>query len=120
MADSFEKLKKTGGKMLDLAGRSVNKLAEKGKTELDRVAIKRRVAKAERQLGTLVYTLRKTGQTNEPLVGRYMEEIDTARRQLSELEKTNKETILVHSCSSCGAEVSGGAIFCGRCGKKLS
>lgn len=120
MSDSFDKIKKTGGKMLDAAGRSVNKIAEKGKNELDRMALKKRVARAERQLGALVYTLRKTGQTNEPLVGRYIEEIDVARRQLSEIENACKEVVSLHICSSCGAEVSGGGIFCSRCGKKLS
>ena len=120
MADSFEKLKQAGGKLAGAAGRSAAKLADKGKTELDRIALNRRLARAERQLGALVYSMRKAGESNETLVLRYMEEIDFAHLQLDKLQAEEDTKVTVHACPACGAEAPEGVTFCGSCGAKLS
>ena len=64
------------GKMVDATG----ELVEKGKKQVDILSLENQLAKAQRQLGALVYTMNRSGAENPALMQRYMEEIDSIQR----------------------------------------
>ena len=98
-----------------------------------------KLAKAERQLGALVYSLHKNGEENQPLVDKYLDaiaEVEAAIETLkaaaeqgepvdipAEEEPIEEEPIRLRGetkiCPVCNAEVDGDACFCNHCGAQL-
>lgn len=109
------------GKVVDATG----ELMEKGKKQVDILSLENQLAKAQRQLGALVYSLHRSGAENPGLMQRYIEEIDNIQRQLDECKNDvlysegPVETGAVRLCSQCGHPVADDAIFCPACGGKL-
>ena len=109
------------GKMVDATG----ELVEKGKKQGDILSLENQLAKAQRQLGALVYTMNRSGAENPALMQRYMEEIDSIQRQLDACKNDvlysegPVETSAVRLCVQCGRPVADDAVFCPACGAKL-
>ena len=109
------------GKMVDATG----ELVEKGKKQVDILSLENQLAKAQRQLGALVYTMNRSGAENPALMQRYMEEIDSIQRQLDACKNDvlysegPVETSAVRLCAQCGRPVADDAVFCPACGAKL-
>lgn len=121
MTNNMDKLLATAAGLANAAAGTANAAIEKGKTEIDRAQLQKRLHRAQRQLGVLVYTLQKTGEQNDALIARYVEEIDIARSRLAALGgKAPGGATAVHTCPSCGAGVNKDATFCSCCGNKLS
>ena len=102
------------GKMVDATGELV-----------DILSLENQLAKAQRQLGALVYTMNRSGAENPALMQRYMEEIDSIQRQLDACKNDvlysegPVETSAVRLCVQCGRPVADDAVFCPACGAKL-
>src|SRR5699024_5447956 len=69
----IDKIKEQGLQLVDMAKKTALDLADKGKNQLDLVNAQTRLSKAQRQLGALVYSLHKSGEDNQPLVDKYIE-----------------------------------------------
>ena len=95
-------------------------LAMKGKEKIDRMSLENELAKAQRQLGALVYSLKKSGEENPELVDHYIDVIAGVEAKLNENEATQAEKYCVSVCPQCGTEVADDAGFCPHCGAKLS
>lgn len=119
MAD-FDKWIQAGKNLANRAMDTAGDLVDKGKTQLDRVSLENQLAKAQRQLGALVYSLKKSGETNDDLVNHYMDVIADVESKLNEKEAQTAEKYCVSICPSCGAQVSDDAGFCSHCGAKLN
>ena len=103
---TFDKLKGAAATLADAAVKTTGDLAQKGKKQMDLLALENKLSRAQRQLGALVYALHKNGEENTALVERYIETIaDDAQTAVY--------------CPQCGAEVDPHAIFCPGCGGKL-
>lgn len=122
---SFDKLKEGAATLADGAAKVAGDLAQKGKKQVDQIALENKLAKAQRQLGALVYSLHKNGETNEKLVNQYVQVVAdveaelAALAQLPEEEQPQPQQTVDTYCPQCGAEVDPGALFCARCGNKL-
>lgn len=102
-------------KAVDLTGA----LVERGREKLDRISLENELAKAQRQLGALVYSLKKAGEENPALVDRYIQDIAELEKKLNEKEAAEAERYCVSICPACGAQVGEDAGFCAHCGVKL-
>lgn len=121
---SFDKLKESAATLADGAAKVAGDLAQKGKKQVDQIALENKLAKAQRQLGALVYSLHKNGETNQELVNQYIQavaDVEAELASLAQLPEGQPETqqTLNTYCPQCGAEVDPGALFCARCGNKL-
>ena len=121
-------------------------IADKGKNQLDLASQQNRLAKAQRQLGALVYSLAKGKEENQPLVDKYIEMIDNIEQEIARLKasltpaEAAEAEYVVHeevpadqpeapaaeaapeehkACPQCGAPVSDDALFCNKCGAQL-
>lgn len=64
----IDRILEAGAKAVDTAKKTATDLAREGKRQTDLLALQGKKAKAERQLGALVYSLAKNGEENRPLV----------------------------------------------------
>ena len=83
----FNKLKEMGLEYAEKGKNAAMDLAEKGKTQAKIVSEQAKLAKAQRQLGALVYSLAKGNEENQPLVDKYIEMIDTIEKNLDALKE---------------------------------
>ena len=83
----FSKLKEMGLEYAEKGKNAAIDLAEKGKTQAKIVNAQAKLAKAQRQLGALVYSLAKGNEENQPLVDKYIEMIDSIEKELASLRE---------------------------------
>ncbi len=119
MKSGLDKILETAGKMADTAMKTTGALVDKSKEKVEVYSLQGKLAKAERQLGALVYMLRKTGQENEPMIKHYIDEIDVTKARIADISGEGSIAREVSACPSCGEEGQEGAMFCRRCGAKL-
>ena len=86
MAFDFDKLIQKGTEMADAVKSTAVDLAEKGKKQVDLVSEQAKLAKAQRQLGALVYSLAKNGEENQPLVEKYIQAISDIEANINALK----------------------------------
>jgi ribosomal protein L40E len=134
MAIDFEKIKATGLGYAEKGKNAVLDLTEKAKVEAKILNDQNKLAKAQRELGALVYSLAKSGEANQPLTDKYIDaigsleqEIEQLRASLNAAPSAAEETAAApeteqHAgrvCPQCGAEVPEDALFCNKCGAQL-
>lgn len=135
----FDKIKAAGmeyaGKGMDMA----NDLADRAKRETKILNDQNKLAKAQRELGALVYSLARRGESNQPLLDKYIDTISALEQEIDQLRAQNApaqattetvESVYVdvpeeqpvsaqRTCPVCGAPVSEDALFCNNCGAQL-
>ena len=71
----FNKIKEMGLEYAEKGRNAAMDLAERGRTQAKIVSEQTKLARAQRQLGALVYSLAKGNEENQPLVDKYIEMI---------------------------------------------
>jgi len=120
MANALDQFMDAAREVAGKAAEAATNLAAKGKDKLDRMSLENELAKAQRQLGALVYSLKKSGEDNDELVGHYIAVIEGIEKKLNEHEAEQADRCCVSICPKCGAEVAEDAKFCPHCGAALS
>ena len=142
----FNKIKEMGLEYAEKGKNAAMDLAERGKTQAKIVNEQTKLARAQRQLGALVYSLAKGNEENQPLVDKYIEMIDTIEKDLAALRESldapaaeaapepeaPADNVTIEfpidaqlaaeekkTCPQCGAPVSDDALFCNKCGAQL-
>ena len=142
----FNKIKEMGLEYAEKGRNAAMDLAERGKTQAKIVNAQAKLARAQRQLGALVYSLAKGNEENQPLVDKYIEMIGTIEAELVSLKESLDPAAVENSpeppaepaddisaqaaaetgsqpekktCPQCGAPVSDDALFCNKCGAQL-
>ena len=142
----FNKIKEMGLEYAEKGRNAAMDLAERGKTQAKIVSEQTKLAKAQRQLGALVYSLAKGNEENQPLVDKYIDMIGTIEANIAALKDSLGPAAEVvtqdlgaepaadaaapaepeaapaqdkKTCPQCGAPVSEDALFCNKCGAQL-
>ena len=120
--NALDRLADVAAECADAVLQTTSELAQKGKQQARLLKLEHRLSRAQRQLGALVYTLRKTGTENEALIARYIDAIAELEAQIAEMRVKEtgapEEDDAVY-CPQCGAQVQADALFCPACGGKL-
>ena len=132
MTIDFDKILRAGSKAAESAKKTAAELADKGKKQVNLVNEQSKLARAQRQLGALVYSLHVNGEENQPRVEKYIQAVAEIEANIERLKTeadadvsdpeftdvTGEET---HGryCPQCGAEVEEDALFCNHCGAQL-
>ena len=82
----INKIKEQSMQFVDTAYKAAMDIADKGKNQLDLASQQNRLAKAQRQLGALVYSLHKAEEKNQPLVDKYIENIAEIEKAIEEIK----------------------------------
>jgi len=137
----INKIKEQSMQFVDTAYKAAMDIADKGKNQLDLASQQNRLAKAQRQLGALVYSLHKAEEENQPLVDKYIENIAEIEKAIEEIKArmTPDEAAAAEAaeaeqaaedphapqrgetkeCPVCHADVDADALFCNHCGAQL-
>ena len=142
----FNKIKEMGLEYAEKGKNAAMDLAERGKTQAKIVNEQTKLARAQRQLGALVYSLAKGNEETQPLVDKYIEMIDNIEQEIARLkasltpaEAADVEYVVHEEVPAdqpeapaaeaapeepkarpqCGAPVSDDALFCNKCGAQL-
>ena len=128
----INKIKEQSMQFVDTAYKAAMDIADKGKNQLDLASQQNRLAKAQRQLGALVYSLHKAEEENQPLVDKYIENIAEIEKAIEEIKARmtpDEEQALADAadrprgetkeCPVCHADVDADALFCNHCGAQL-
>ena len=127
----FNKIKEMGLEYAEKGRNAAMDLAERGRTQAKIVSEQTKLARAQRQLGALVYSLAKGNEENQPLVDKYIaaevitHDLDEEPAEGSGItieptvEKDKKPDTDKKTCPQCGAPVSEDALFCNKCGAQL-
>ena len=135
----FNKIKEMGLEYAEKGKNAAMDLAERGKTQAKIVNEQTKLARAQRQLGALVYSLAKGND-------KYIEMIDAIEKNLAALRESigtpaaeaapepeaPADSVTIEcpidaqpaaeekkTCPQCGAPVSDDALFCNKCGAQL-
>ena len=96
---------------------------DKGKRKVSKLALENDLAKAQRQLGALVYVMHKTGEHNEELMAQYIDDVAKIEMQLEEFKEEDipyaPEAPELKVCPTCGSVITEGDLFCRGCGTKI-
>lgn len=112
MGNTIDRLFGAAEQVADATVHTTMKIVGKGKEQMDKIALQKRLAKSQQQLGKLAYVLQKTGEENPELVNVYVKEIDSIKRALEALGPVNEPTkTTVYEDSS--SEETKDAMFCG-------
>ena len=105
----FEFLKQSASVLADAAVKTTKDLTDKGKHKMDVLAAERHLAKTQRQLGALVYSLHKNGESNDQLVKKYLQAVAQAEEQLAQVTaeqaEESRDVRMEKICMRCGAEI---------------
>lgn len=120
----LERIKEGAAAAVNTAAKTGAQLYHQGRRQVDKMALETKLARAQRQLGALVYTLHKNNEENPQLVARYLETIAGVERELAatntqQTPPAATEQAAMILCPQCGAEMDGDAIFCPECGNKM-
>ena len=78
----LDKWMETAGNMASDAVRGAGDLVNKAGDKANELAVSAKISKMQRQLGALIYALRKNGEENEPMIEWYIAEIDRLKAQM--------------------------------------
>ena len=84
----FNKIKEMGLEYAEKGRNAAMDLAERGRTQAKIVSEQTKLARAQRQLGALVYSLAKGNEENQPLVDKYIEMISSIEANLNALKES--------------------------------
>ena len=128
----LDKIKSVGLEYAEKGKNIAMDLTERAKTEVRILNDQNKLARAQRELGALVYSLAKNGETNQPLQDKYIDEISALEQEIEQLQASRGpaadvvvnpvETVQEPGpriCPQCGAEVPDDALFCSKCGAQL-
>ena len=105
---------------VDTVGKKAGQIADISKLRVSVADLNNDISKKFESLGKTVYEAKKTGQDQTESVSEAAEEIDDLYDQLAavnqQLAAVRERTI----CKSCGTENPQGAVYCVKCGHKLS
>lgn len=118
MGNTLDNLMGKVADVADAAVKTTGAAVAKGKEKAQEAALQAKLAKRQRQLGALVYSLQKSGEENTAMVQWYVEEMDDIHRQLQAV-KTPQEN-LHQVVQRPAAEEKEDAMFRGDDGDELS
>ena len=105
----FNKIKEMGLEYAEKGRNAAMDLAERGRTQAKIVSEQTKIARAQRQLGALVYSLTKGNEENQPLVDKYIEMISGIEADLNALKESlgPAAEVITHDLDEEPAEDSG-------------
>ena len=125
----FNKIKEMGLEYAEKGKNAAMDLAERGKTQAKIVNEQTKLARAQRQLGALVYSLAKGNEKN---LAALRESIGTPAAEAAPEPEAPADSVTIEfpidaqpaaeekkTCPQCGAPVSDDALFCNKCGAQL-
>ncbi len=93
---------------------------EISRLKLNAVELKSEISKKYEALGRLVYESRVDSTDAEDMIAECIDNINITYRRLDEVNEKIATALKRRRCSSCGSINANDALYCNRCGKRMS
>ena len=114
---TLDKLMDKAGRVAESAVKTTTNLVNKGKDKAEEMALQSKLMKVHRQLGSLVYALRKNNEENEPMIAWYISEIDRINARITLLQTNTtppaQDNVYTYTPPNTDWEDDGDAMFRG-------
>ncbi|MBC8545329.1 zinc ribbon domain-containing protein [Clostridiaceae bacterium NSJ-31] len=118
--DTFDEFLGKAKNLVDIAGKKTGQAVELAKLKMNRMQINSEIQKTYEKLGAFVYKFHKSGEENQDLIDICVDEIDSLIAKLNEISDKINELKSAIRCPECGAINDEEAIYCAKCGAKMS
>lgn len=118
--DTFDEFLGKAKNLVDIAGKKTGEAVELARLKMNRIQINSDIQKTYEKLGAFVYKFHKSGETNNELIDICVGEIDGLLAQLDVISNKINDIKSSVKCPQCGTLNDQGAIYCAKCGAKMS
>jgi len=115
----FDEFRETAKAALDITGEKAEEIIEKGKTQLKIYKLRNKLKEAYAYLGLRAYIMARKGESLDGAFTMQIEEIDSLRKNISELKEQADLIKYYEKCKNCGSFNDKEDEFCLSCGAKL-
>ena len=105
---------------VDSVGKKAGKVIDRSKLRLAALDIRSELSKKYRMLGKICYEADRTGKDYSKGIKQLEENITELNEQLEQIKELLASTDKKIKCPECGAGNAKGAVFCSKCGVRLS
>ncbi len=116
---SFEDFLNKAKDLAEVATQKTNDVVETSKLKYSKMQINTQVKQTYERLGNSVYLMKKSGNFNEPLLDKYVAEVDRLLDQLRKADQKIDDINKVITCPNCSSRNDRDAVFCSKCGSRL-
>ena len=116
----FEETVVKAKEIADLTGKKAGEIINIQKMRVSAATLNSQISKLYEVLGRLAYEAAKNGADTAAQSAQTIAEIDEKREELSELKAKIAEARGKRVCHACRADNSADALFCDKCGQKLT
>lgn len=116
----FEDVVVNAKSAVDVVGKKASKIVDVSKLRISAADLNNEISKRFETIGRTVYEAKKTGNDSSDLITESVAAIDDLYEQLdavnSQLASAREKLI----CKNCGQVNEQGAVYCSKCGQKLT
>jgi Ribosomal protein L40E len=105
---------------VNVVGKKAGQFVDISKLRINAADLNNEIGKRFEALGRMVYEAKKTDNASDDLLNEEILKIDELYEQLDELNEQIAALRKISVCKSCGAENPKDAVYCNKCGLKLT
>ena len=105
--------------LVDIASKKTDNVVELSKLKYQCVQLTSELKSLYEKLGNAVYTMVKSDFNNKELMDSLIEEIDSLKAKIDELNYQIAERRNIRICPACGSRNDKDACYCNKCGNKF-
>lgn len=116
----FEDVVVNAKSAVDIVGKKAGQIVDVSKLRINAADLNNEISKRFESLGRTIYEEKKTENDSSELISECVAAIDDLYEQL---DAVNEQLVTMRAksiCRSCGQENSQDAVYCSRCGHKLT
>lgn len=104
----------------NIVGKKAGQIVDVSKLRISAADLNNEISKRFETLGRTVYEAKKTENDSSELVGECITAIDDLYEQLDAVNEQLASMRMKLVCKSCGEENPQSAVYCSKCGRKLT
>ncbi len=119
MSNVLDDLITSAKNLVDIAGKKTDNVVEVSKLKYQCVQMTAELKALYEKLGNAVYTMVKSDFNNKELMDSLIEEIDSLKAKIDEVNLQIAERKNIRICPACGSRNEKDASYCSKCGNKF-
>lgn len=120
MSNVLDDLISSAKSLVDIAGKKTDNVVEISKLKYQSVQMSAELKSLYEKLGNAVYTMVKSDFDNKELMDSLIEEIDSLKAKIDDVNFQIAQRKNIRICPACGSRNEKDACYCSKCGNKFT
>lgn len=120
MSNVLDDLISSAKNLVDIAGKKTDNVVEISKLKYQSVQMSAELKSLYEKLGNAVYTMVKSDFDNKELMDSLIEEIDSLKAKIDDVNFQIAQRKNIRICPACGSRNEKDACYCSKCGNKFT